>query len=193
MQNFLKLLSLWKWSSIDDNLYDWAIMVFNFLLYIFIYFQIFCFILIFIRCIKLEENFENLLCEKLCQVKVAKFLSADENLYRSFFFFFFCRRIFFTDEYFSATNWHEGFDTKFESKLLWNDFSCRSKVWGNLTAKSDYEFTVKGIQIIQKNNKWKGCISNAAKMKFLIKNEHFYINQIFWLFWKYCNTPLITW
>ena len=144
MQDFPKLHSLWKWSSIDDNLYDWAIMVFNFLLYIYL----------FIRCIKLEENFENLPYEELCQVKATKFLSADENLYGSFFylFIFFCRRIFFTDEYFSATNWHEGFDTKFESKLLWNDFSCRSKVWGNLIAKSDYEFTVKGIQIIQKNN-----------------------------------------
>ena len=143
MQNFPKLLSLWKWSSIDDNLYDWAIMVFNFLLYIYL----------FIRCIKLEENFENLPCEKLCQVKVTKFLSADENLYRSFFFFFFfCWRIFFTDKYFSVTNWHEGFDTKFEGELIWNDFNCRSKVWGNLTAKSDYEFIVKGIQIIQKYN-----------------------------------------
>ena len=90
MQNFPKLLSLWKWSSIDDNLYDWAIMVFNFLLYIYL----------FIRCIKLEENFENLPCEKLCQVKVTKFLSADENLYRSFFLFCF----FFADEYFLPTN-----------------------------------------------------------------------------------------
>ena len=136
------LLSLWKWSSIDDNLYDWPFMVFNFLFYIYL----------FIRCIKLEENFENLLCEKLCQIKVTKFLFADENLYRWFFFFFLCGRIFLTDEYFLATNWHEDFDPKFESKLFWNDLSCRSKVPGNLTAKSDYEFTVKGIQIIQKNN-----------------------------------------
>ena len=90
MQNFPKLLSLWKWSSIDDNLYDWTIMVFNFLLYIYL----------FISCIKLEENFENLPCGKLCQVKVTKFLSADENLYRSFFFSFF----FFAGEYFLPTN-----------------------------------------------------------------------------------------
>ena len=82
------LLSLWKWSSIDDNLYDWPFMVFNFLFYIYL----------FTRCIKLEENFENLPCEKLCQIKVTKFLFADENLYRWFFFFF------FVGEYFLPTN-----------------------------------------------------------------------------------------
>ena len=51
-------------------------MVFNFLFYIYL----------FIRCIKLEENFEKLPCEKLCQIKVTKFFFADENLYRWFFF-----------------------------------------------------------------------------------------------------------
>ena len=75
-------------------------MVFNFLFYIYL----------FIRCIKLEENFENLPCEKLCQIKVTKFFFADENLYRWFFFF--------TGEYFLATNWHEDFNPKFESKLF---------------------------------------------------------------------------
>ena len=51
------------------------------------WFLIFCFSIFFILCIKLEENFENLPCEKLCQLKVTKFLSADENLYRWLFFF----------------------------------------------------------------------------------------------------------
>ena len=160
---------------------------------------------------------------------MTKFFFADENLYRWFFFF--------TGEYFLATNWHEDFNPKFESKLFWNYFSCRSKVPGNLTAKSDYEFTVKGIQIIQKitNKKvayglkrllkyssetflistflllryynyfnyfqkefleissfLRSLVKSFAKSKFLIKNELFYINQIYWLFWKYRNTPLIT-
>ena len=126
------LLSLWKWSSIDDNLYDWPFMVFNFLFYIYL----------FIRCIKLEENFENFPCEKICQIKWQNFFLLMKTFTDGFFFF--------TGEYFLATNWHEDFNPKFESKLFWNYFSCRLKVPGNLTAKSDYEFTVKGIQIIQK-------------------------------------------
>ena len=35
-------------------------------------------------------------------------------------------------------------------------------------------------------------VKTFAKSRFLIKNELFYINQIYWLFWKYRNTPLIT-
>ena len=90
MQNFPKLLSLWKWSSIDDNLYDWVIMVFNFLLYIYL----------FIRCIKLEENFENLPCEKLCQVKWQNFFLLMKIFTDLFFFSFFL----FAGEYFLPTN-----------------------------------------------------------------------------------------
>ena len=129
-----------------------------------------------------------------------------------------------------ATNWHEDFDPKFASKLFWNDFSYRSKVSGNVTAKSDYEFTVKGIQIIQKRIKrlYMECcvkifvgnffnvedfasryynefekeflergsflsslVKRFTKSKFLIKNDLFYINHIYWIFWKYRNTPLM--
>ena len=66
------------------------------------------------------------------------------------------------------------FVQNFEIILFCNDFSCRSKVSGSLTPKSDCEFVVRGIQHIQRNNEYKGCTSNAAltfsSLKFLLTN-----------------------
>ena len=122
-------------------------MVFNFLFYTYL----------FIRCFKYEVSLKNLPCrEKLSRLKVMKVLFANENFYRLSFFLMtiiFYQRIFFGDKLagiFLSKN--------FETVSLCNYFSCRSKASGSLTLKSDYQFIVAGIQLIQ----YKDCISYAT-------------------------------
>ena len=116
-------------------------MVYNFLLYIHF----------FMRCFKLEVKIENLPCDKISFCR-CKFLPI----------------IFFTDECFFPSNifWRQiGMNfliQNFEFVLFCNDFSCRSNVLGSLTTKLRHELIVRGIQVAQRNNEYKGCTSNAA-------------------------------